>query len=134
MSVLSIDVCTVGKVNTRQEVCSRRRDPKWPGALRLSANGFNGVETGFASLRPRRIRRYAGSVCTALMEYALIVPPRLHVIITGAPSVLVDDLYVAKPGLDKTGARIRARLICKSVRALHETQDLPRRRGEGDRK
>lgn len=90
MSVLSIDVCTrAGKLDTRQEVCSRRRDPKWPSALRLSVNGFNGVKTGFTSIRPRRIRRYAGSVCTALMKYALIVPPRLHVIITAAPSVLV---------------------------------------------
>lgn len=68
------------------------------------------------------------------MEYALIVPPRLDVIITGAPSVLIDDLYVANPGLDETGARMRARLICEGARAFHETQDLPRRRGEGDRK
>lgn len=67
------------------------------------------------------------------MEYALIiVPPRLDVIITGAPSVLIDDSYVANPGLDETGARMRARLICKGARAFHGTQDLPRRRGEGD--
>lgn len=53
------------------------------------------------------------TTCTALMDYVLIVPPRLDVIITGAPSALIDDLYVAKPGLDETGARMRARLICE---------------------
>jgi hypothetical protein len=64
----------------------------------------------------------------------LIVPPRLDVIITGAPSALIDNLYVAKPGLDETGARMRARLIYEVGCAFYKTQDLPRRRGEADRK
>jgi hypothetical protein len=62
------------------------------------------------------------------------VPPRLDVIITGAPSALTDNLYVAKPGLDETGARMRARLIYEVGCAFYKTQDLPRRRGEADRK
>ena len=80
----------------------------------------------------RRIRRCADYVHSA-MDCLLIVPPRLDVIITGAPSALIDDLYVAKPGLDETGARMRARLICEVACAFDEPQVLPRRRGESDR-
>jgi hypothetical protein len=50
----------------------------------------------------------------------LIVPPRLDVIITDAPSALIDDLYVAKPGLDETGARMRARLIYEAAWAFYD--------------
>lgn len=132
MSVLSIDVCKKDGHETRR--CGPGGEPRWPGPLRLQCQRFQRRGNGFACPGPAKDPVDVPTTCTALMDYVLIVPPRLDVIITGAPSALIDDLYVAKPGLDETGARMRARLICEVACAFSEPQLLPRRRGETDRK
>jgi len=94
-------------------VVQEESEPRWPGPLRLGiCQRFQRRGNGFACPGPAKDSVDVPATCTALRDCVLIVPPRLDVIITGAPSALIDDLYVAKSGLDETGARMRARLIC----------------------